>query len=51
MENKLKQEEYGISVKLFPSSSIEIASEDNASEKLWILWRHVKKNANANRVT
>ena len=45
MDNKLKQEECGISVKLW-GKSIEIASEEyNAKEKLVILWKH------ANRVT
>ena len=36
MEKKLKQEEYGTSVKLWgspPSSSLEIASEDNPNKK------------------
>ena len=39
-----KLEEYGIGVSfgtIEPRSSIEIASEDNANAKLWILWRHV----------
>ena len=26
-----------------PSSSIEIAIEDNANEKFWIFWRHVNR--------
>ena len=33
-----------------PSSSIEIASADNAYGKLRILWRHVKITKNVNRV-
>ena len=42
MENKLKREEYGISMnygEIKPSSTIEIASEDNPNEKVWILWK------------
>ena len=37
-----------------PSSLIEIASDDNHNEKLWILWRHVKikkcKSCNINHI-
>ena len=54
MENKLKQQKYGISVKLWGNQTKfikEIASKDNPYKKnLWILWRHVKIK-NANRVT
>ena len=53
MENKLKQDECGISVKLWGNQT-KIASEDNPNEKLWISWRHVKikkcKSCNINRI-
>ena len=54
MGNKLKQEECGISVRLWGNQTKFInwiASEDNGNEKLRIFFQYMSKSKNANSVT